>query len=702
MAYIIATLHLYLLSAIILFGLTSWEWRERVVFAMLHQKRYMQSSEQIANRWVAPRPSSQPVPVFKIRRERLTCLHVANARPDIFVTLLSQYPEKKTPNTLLMESLRGRHTDWMLVDRIVSSISSSRYSLKHFHDDCVAAFPELQLFRLGGFKQEVSAEYELEHQRTMGALFSVYWLLRLDSDGKLGWSFGYDEEWEPLSVESMQRRITCIEEDDDTNKALLADERKRIAFFESMDWGMFSNLLKQSGCHNSADRKKGLICLTAFHDIMKVKELLPVVQPEHAPYLGYASGVVIHDHDIALAYILEHYPTLLPSYGDLDQKVQKTLAFTQTKMNFNHGWFVQAEAPPGAMLSSFKAALASGVTSEDVAFHFVHWFTDLAGACGTPFGGAEKFVLKFPQSVLAAFLWSIPFLGKLTTQTETQIVENYLKCRWRSICPDEPFPEGPESIALARLLIMTQSDDRVLQSFRMLPVRLQSILAREMSRTGVEGQTFKFKGSERSRGGPAFLVYYGPALLQKNANGELQKAMALMAEVYRCARILWPLIEGQEGSSVIIQIGKLKEELVEVIVEKSNACTEKSWVMTRHHDLEGSVALLSFEDIEQLRKEGTAHQSLEVNGSFIGELKTATASTCSSRDEARSFSIVSNLGDQLLEVFKQGDNETTLVMAEALATAREENSHLQLRVQQLMDEVTALRSVRGVSSVSDF
>jgi hypothetical protein len=91
-------------------------------------------------------------------------------------------------------------------------------------------------------------------------------------------------------------------------------------------------------------------------------------------------------------------------------------------MSFNHGWFVQAEAPPGAMLSKFKSVLMGGATSKDVGFYFLHWVTDLAGAEATPLGGSEKFVLKFPHAVLASFLWSIPFLGTSPRRTRQRFV----------------------------------------------------------------------------------------------------------------------------------------------------------------------------------------------------------------------------------------------------------------------------------------
>ena len=43
--------------------------------------------------------------------------------------------------------------------------------------------------------------------------------------------------------------------------------------------------------------------------------------------------------------------------------------------------------------------LSEHVAPSDVAFYFVHWLTDLAGAEPSPLGGAEKFVLKFPHAV---------------------------------------------------------------------------------------------------------------------------------------------------------------------------------------------------------------------------------------------------------------------------------------------------------------
>merc|ERR1719148_589160 len=109
------------------------------------------------------------------------------------------------------------------------------------------------------------------------------------------------------------------------------------------------------------------------------------------------------------------------------------------------------------MLSSLKGCLAAAQPGH-LPFYFFHWLTDLSGAEGTPMGGAEKFVLKFPEPVLAAFLWSIPYLDRLAGKTETEVMEQYLVARWQDTFPDALLPTGPRSIALLRLAVMAQSE----------------------------------------------------------------------------------------------------------------------------------------------------------------------------------------------------------------------------------------------------
>mmetsp|Transcript_71128 Transcript_71128/g.180063 ORF Transcript_71128/g.180063 Transcript_71128/m.180063 type:complete len:114 (+) Transcript_71128:2288-2629(+) len=76
--------------------------------------------------------------------------------------------------------------------------------MRDFFNDVVQAYPELELFfitehpdRPNNSSSGNSAE--TEYQRTIGALFAVYWMMRLDGDGKAGFSFGCDEQWQVYS-----------------------------------------------------------------------------------------------------------------------------------------------------------------------------------------------------------------------------------------------------------------------------------------------------------------------------------------------------------------------------------------------------------------------------------------------------------------------------------------------------------------------
>jgi hypothetical protein len=74
---------------------------------------------------------------------------------------------------------------------------------------------------------------------------------------------------------------------------------------------------------------------------MKVELIRPSVAPEHAPYMGFAAGNTIHDHDVALGYVLDHYGDLLPSFQLVKTELQRAIRFTQAKIQFNHGWLVR-------------------------------------------------------------------------------------------------------------------------------------------------------------------------------------------------------------------------------------------------------------------------------------------------------------------------------------------------------------------------
>jgi hypothetical protein len=294
------------------------------------------------------------------------------------------------------------------------------------------------------------------------------------------------------------------------------------------EWGRLQQLLVDAGLlvvdkhdgnaeyHVDEERMGAMLALTAIHDLMKVEILLPTVSTEHAPFCGFAGGATINDHDIALGYVLDFYGGSLPSFAALPAAQQRSVRFTQSKMGFNHGWLVQAEAPPGALFGKFKHAIDSGgVESPDVAFYFVHWLTDLAGAVPTPLEGSEKFVLKFPHPVLGSFIRSFSVLNELANKTETEVFEQYLARSWMGASMG-PLPSGDKGIALMRLVVQAQTEKcqrAVMEAFDRLPPADARVLSEEMARTGARHQAY-IRSQPRQAGGPAILVYYSPAFVR--------------------------------------------------------------------------------------------------------------------------------------------------------------------------------------------
>lgn len=527
--------------------------------------------------------------------------------------------DSKAPNSVLVRTMAGKAADWARIRRMAQRIQHADYDLKEFFDDCIASFPELGLFfagksrdgQHGGSWQASSGiAAEAEYQRTVGALFTVYWMLRLHLDGKVSFCYGVDDDWKLIEPELPA---------DGTIKtafSAMGVQEKRAKFYTQMDWKPFSDLVARSGCApgapGSTDRIVALLCLTSFHDIMKLPMLQPVVQPAHAPYNGYEAGVRIHDHDLALSYVLEHFPKLLPSYGGLDSAQQRAVLFTQGKMQFNHGWFVQAEAPPGGMLSTFKSVMEQGAQQADIDLYFFHWITDLAGAEATPLGGAEKLVLKFPQHVLSSFLWSMPYLSKLADMTETALVEQYLEARWAALVPNKPVPNDFTAIAMMRLVVMAQAEDplAVTEAFRELRAADQSCLATEMGRTGCASQVYR---RNIVVGGPAFLVYYAPALMQRNnkSKEQLVKALRTLCVVLRGARALWPMSTKMQGTTVILQVGELKSQDIDLISRNPDSESRAVWIVLKNNAQEGMVTLCQAGELNALCVDGSSFRVLD-------------------------------------------------------------------------------------------
>jgi hypothetical protein len=354
----------------------------------------------------------------------------------------------------------------------------------------------------------------------------------------------------------------------------------------------------------NVDQMVGLLCLTAIHDIMKVDALLPTVQQKHAPYAGFAAGDRINDHDLALGYILDYYPEVLPSYMQLSPPLRRSIKFTQVKLAFNHGWMVQAEAAPGPLLTSFKKALrtSSGIQVSDVSLYFVHWLTDLAGAEPTPLRGSEKFVLKFPHPVLHSFIASFSQLGHLVELPEVKVVENFLKSKWNENKQSlGPPPTGKDAVALMRLVAQVQHlplQQRTVSAWTALRQADKEVLSYEMALTGCPDQ--QYDTHRVKQGGPVFLVYYSPAFMRTAARTDVSSGLRMLADIYRQARSLWPFSEGASLEHVTIRIDQIKEHSPQHIMD--GHLWGEGWLLVKRNEREAVIeqhALYTLNQIDQ-------------------------------------------------------------------------------------------------------
>lgn len=511
------------------------------------------------------------------------------------------------PNSVLASLLAGKTCDRHRLRRMAERVLDESYSMREFFEDCMLTFPELGLFHgvssnyISDKSTATAASSQAckgdlaEYQRTIGAMFSVFWLLRLDMGGKEGFCYGCDEDW----------RIRG-----DASGAFNTAAREH--FFTTMAWAVVAKMVS-SAVGTSVERIEAMLALTAIHDIMKVHGLCPKVAEHHAPYRGYKAGEIINDHDAALAYVLIYYPDLLPSFRTLPKASRELVLFTQADMHFNHGWFVQAEAPPGAMLRTLKQVL-SKATPGDLAFYFFHWLTDLSGAEGGPLAGAEKFLFSFPQSVLSSFLWSIPFLQLLSTKTETEVFESYLKVRVERAIQNKPLPSGPSAVALMRLVVMAQSGGELaLEAFSKLSEDAQRALMYEMAYTGIAGQQYSINKLVDDAG-PALFVYYGPALLQRcKTVEEMVIGLHTLAAVYHAGRSLFPLQRGSANTVVTLEAGALRSRNMSAVAAGESSCDGKIWVLDAEGSQEGKVKLITPSQFNRMARQGARLRCLEVD-----------------------------------------------------------------------------------------
>ena len=538
---------------------------------------------------------------------------------------------------------------------VASRLREPTFTLKIFHHELCELFPELRLY-LGQGGTSSGIQGSDEYLRTLGALYAVYWLCRLDLptvagsaglDGQRGFSFGVDQQWRPPSeytIAAARRQVEIEQEPLGVRRtasggsAGLATgigsgakdeglDPKRLAFLCQFDWVKTHELMVDAGILTESDgsvvvdeeRAAAMLALTAIHDVCKVQSLQPKVLPEHAPYQGYAASDVITDHDCALAYVLEHDPRALPCFAALPPAQQHACLFTQAHLGFNHGWLVQGEAPPGALFTRMRHVVRESSTSaSDIAFYFVHWLTDLAGAIPTPLRGAEKFAAKFPVPVLKSFIHAFAVVKRLAHTPPTQLNLEFLEAFWPRHLG--ALPTGPTAIALMRLVIQvqdTQDQLDVCTAFASLSSDDQTLLGEEMARSGVEGEHYT---RSPVGGGPAILVYYSPAFLRNLAPTAPHNALRILAAVYRHSRAVWPASAERQGECVTVYIDALKA-CGGLDAVRSAHSHGAFWALVKRSELEAVVEQRALRDLPAMLRDGRpAEAAVEVLPFWDAEL----------------------------------------------------------------------------------
>jgi len=109
--------------------------------------------------------------------------------------------------------------------------------------------------------------------------------------------------------------------------------------------------------------------------------------------------------------------------------------------------------------------------------------------------------------------------------------------------------------------------------------------------------------------GPAFLIYYGPAFLQNLGNDSAVHRLSILAEVYRCARSLWPAFEEAVAKNVIVRIDVLKGLPTHEIME---AFTKGDmWLMIKHNDSEAFIERANRRKLNKYISSGQLFQILD-------------------------------------------------------------------------------------------
>mmetsp|Transcript_92128 Transcript_92128/g.257369 ORF Transcript_92128/g.257369 Transcript_92128/m.257369 type:complete len:168 (+) Transcript_92128:1-504(+) len=156
---------------------------------------------------------------------------------------------------------------------------------------------------------------------------------------------------------------------------------------------------------------------------------------------------------------------------------------------------------------------------------------------------------------------------------------------------------------------------RVLEAFAGLPDEERELLSLEMGRTACMSQSYS-KGLvlDESRdlpGGPAFLVYYGPAFLQSLGGESAATRLGVLSEIYRCARALWPSSAAAVACTVTIRIDTIKA--LSTAAMRDAMVLGDMWILVKHNNREAFIERSSKRKLNRFIQNGQSIQVLDLS-----------------------------------------------------------------------------------------
>merc|ERR1712129_396550 len=109
--------------------------------------------------------------------------------------------------------------------------------------------------------------------------------------------------------------------------------------------------------------------------------------------------------------------------------------------------------------------------------------------------------------------------------------------------------------------------------------------------------------------GPAFLVYYGPAFLQNLGADRAARKLSVLAEVYRCARGLWPAAVSKVAVNVTVRIDMIKTMSTGEIQQATGG--GDIWLLVKHNSSEAFVERSSRKKLNKMIAQSQQIQVLD-------------------------------------------------------------------------------------------